>query len=330
MNNEPLVSILIPVYMRADLAVQAIRSALNQDYGNIEIIVGDNCSPDGTFEKLNSLFGNNLNITIFRNENNLGAVGNWEECLKRAHGKYIKFLWSDDLMSKHFISTAVRMLESDENLAFAFSSVYIFTDVNDIIKKNKKKLKHYYRIHRKSGIYSGKLFIRLTYVYNPIVPVSPGCAIFRREKLKIKRDIPNKIGYIHRNNGAGTDILMLLEAVAHNEKFAYIDRPYNYFREHKGSISSFDKSISDGYRTAKYFFLNEHGLNRYFHFINSEIVSAENKKQIFNRKKNIKALSKYLDISDPNIRKHSLFSIMFHKLIYRCCDIIREIQTKKA
>ncbi len=50
MNNLfPLVTIAIPTYNRADgYLKQALQSAVNQTYKNIEIVVSDNCSPDNT------------------------------------------------------------------------------------------------------------------------------------------------------------------------------------------------------------------------------------------------------------------------------------------
>ena len=47
---NPKVSILIPVYNRVDMIRDCIDSALSQDYLDLEVIVSDNCSTDGTWE----------------------------------------------------------------------------------------------------------------------------------------------------------------------------------------------------------------------------------------------------------------------------------------
>ena len=51
--NNPLVSIVIPTYNREQYIEDAIKSAINQTYRNIEIIIVDNCSTDSTWDILN-------------------------------------------------------------------------------------------------------------------------------------------------------------------------------------------------------------------------------------------------------------------------------------
>ena len=60
-KNEPMVSVIIPTYNRKDKVLEAIKSVLNQKVENVEIIVVDDGSTDGTIEFLQSL---NLPISI--------------------------------------------------------------------------------------------------------------------------------------------------------------------------------------------------------------------------------------------------------------------------
>ena len=154
--GNPLVSILIPVYKRVNLAIEAINCALSQDYETLEVIVGDNNSPDGTFEELTERFGSNRKVVLFQNEKNLGAVGNWKRCLERAHGEYVKFLWSDDLMAKDFISKAVELLEKNSEAAFVYSSVKIFTDVKQLQETVAERLSVRYRFCPETRVVNGE------------------------------------------------------------------------------------------------------------------------------------------------------------------------------
>jgi glycosyltransferase involved in cell wall biosynthesis len=109
MNNEayPLISIAIPTYNRADsYLTQALQSALNQTYKNIEIIVSDNCSRDNT-EMVVSTF-NDKRIRYFRHKENIGANNNFNFCLKQAKGSYFLLLQDDDLIDKDFVETCMR------------------------------------------------------------------------------------------------------------------------------------------------------------------------------------------------------------------------------
>ena len=122
----PLVSIMIPVYNRRELACETIDSALNQTYPNVELIIGDNQSTDGTYEHLTQRYGGKDNVVLFQNRENLGPVGNWMECLKRASGEYVKFLWSDDLIPDCHVEELMQMLLGNPQAGFAYSAIKFF------------------------------------------------------------------------------------------------------------------------------------------------------------------------------------------------------------
>jgi len=89
-----LVSVCIPVYNMEGCIERAIRSALNQTYPEIEILVCDNRSSDRTYEVACSIKDRRLRVV--KNEKNLGAYGNHNRCLKLAAGEWVKFLHGDD------------------------------------------------------------------------------------------------------------------------------------------------------------------------------------------------------------------------------------------
>lgn len=71
MNNK--ISVIIPSYNRIDFINKAIESVLNQKYKEIEIIIIDDGSTDGTYEFLQKEYKDKHNILIYRNEKNSGA-----------------------------------------------------------------------------------------------------------------------------------------------------------------------------------------------------------------------------------------------------------------
>lgn len=96
MNQEPLISVIIPTHNRASLLPRAIKSVLNQTYRNFEIIVVDDGSTDGTIDKLKMQFPGNPHIKLFQVNPNKGAQHARNLGIKKASGEWITFLDSDD------------------------------------------------------------------------------------------------------------------------------------------------------------------------------------------------------------------------------------------
>jgi len=130
-DEEPLVSVIIPVYNRKEWLKDAINSVLNQTYKNIEIIVVD----DGSTEDIHNMeIMKNENIKYYRNENHgVGYSRNFG--IKKANGKYIAFLDSDDFWAKEKIKTQVKeMILNDAK--WSQHSYYYYDDMKkQIIKK---------------------------------------------------------------------------------------------------------------------------------------------------------------------------------------------------
>ena len=111
MNSK--ISILIPTYNREQYIEEAVRSALNQTYKNIEVIVVDNKSTDNSWMILENLAKNDSRIKLFQNDTNIGPVKNWKRCIDKATGKFCKILWSDDLIAPEFLERTLPFLRSN-------------------------------------------------------------------------------------------------------------------------------------------------------------------------------------------------------------------------
>ena len=109
-KSNPLVSILIPTYNRADYLGSAIDSGLAQTYENIEIIVHDDASTDGTPALLAQY--RDPRLRIIRTEDNHGMLGGWNYIVTKAKGEYLKFLASDDLLEPSCVAELVASAQS--------------------------------------------------------------------------------------------------------------------------------------------------------------------------------------------------------------------------
>ncbi|MBQ4844362.1 MULTISPECIES: glycosyltransferase family 2 protein [unclassified Pseudoalteromonas] len=116
--RDRLVSILIPAYNCENTIEEAFNSAYNQTYQNLEIIVLDDASSDGTNEKLMQLAKNKSNVCIYKNEKNLGYLRTFNKLFSYAKGDYITFLDSDDWISLDKIEKQVEFLDNQHEYGF--------------------------------------------------------------------------------------------------------------------------------------------------------------------------------------------------------------------
>jgi glycosyltransferase involved in cell wall biosynthesis len=236
MINDPLVSILIPTYNREKFIEETLLCAINQTYENIEIIVVDNRSTDQTANIVKSYTIKNPKLKLYINENNIGPINNWKKCLELSNGDFIKFLFSDDKMTMDSVEKLLFPMLEDQQIGFSFSSV-------QMIDENGKFIEDAY-IQKKTGNYPSDVFLYGNLSGALSLPVSPGCALFRRENVvkAMGRDWDN-INIKCFNNGFGPDLFIFLIACVEYGRFHYIKEPLSYFRSHSESISILSQRI---------------------------------------------------------------------------------------
>jgi glycosyltransferase involved in cell wall biosynthesis len=127
------ISICIPVYNRENLIVRAIKSAQNQLYKNIEIVVVDNCSNDNTYSLIKDLAKFDPRIKHYQNSTNVGALKNFQRAIQYSTGDYIVLLGSDDWIEEDFASKKVEIINKNLGIPFVSGMVKIFNQVNDSI-----------------------------------------------------------------------------------------------------------------------------------------------------------------------------------------------------
>lgn len=116
MDSSPLVSVYIPTHNRCHLLKRAIKSVFNQSYKNIELLIVDDGSVDGTQSFLKGLSHESIHIRTFRQETAKGACVARNIALKTARGKFVTGLDDDDEFLPQRISNLI--LHYDPNYAF--------------------------------------------------------------------------------------------------------------------------------------------------------------------------------------------------------------------
>jgi len=121
--NGPLVSIGMPVYNGEKYLRGAIESLLSQSHANIELVISDDASTDGTSEICAGFASRDGRVRYYRQEKNRGITWNFNHVLALARGEYFMWAAQDDLRDKDYIKKCVQVLERDPEASLCASRV---------------------------------------------------------------------------------------------------------------------------------------------------------------------------------------------------------------
>lgn len=281
--TTPLVSILVPVYNRQHVLRETIASAQAQTYPSIEIVVVDNCSTDASWDIIQELASADARVRAYRNDSNVGPVGNWARCFEVARGTYGKILFSDDLLFPDAVQRYMADMADDVSFVFSAATIGERPDAAAVT----------YQWRPGSGKYPSQAFIHDALLGND-TPVSPCAALFRMADLKrhLHGCLPGtKLDF--SGHGAGPDVLLYLLTAIEYPMVAFINAPLVYFRAHPGSLSvsaATSKKVTQAYCKTKVWFGN-----RYPRVVNLDQLVA-------------RAWLNYLSVDDGTARFHDFYS----------------------
>ncbi len=112
MNGRPRVSIGLPVYNGATYLAASIESVLSQTYGDLELIISDNASEDGTEEICRAFAGRDERVLYHRREKNQGASANYNLVQQMSRGEFFRWQADDDVMLPTCIERSVAALDA--------------------------------------------------------------------------------------------------------------------------------------------------------------------------------------------------------------------------
>lgn len=119
--KQPLVSIIIPLYNAEIFITETIQSALAQTWQNIEVIIVDDGSTDGSLTIAKKYSADNVKIYTQQNK---GASTARNYGLKKAKGEYIQFLDADDLLSPDKIAKQIESLYQNPDKLAICSTIH--------------------------------------------------------------------------------------------------------------------------------------------------------------------------------------------------------------
>jgi len=121
-SNNPLVSVLIPVYNHENYVKTTIKSIINQSYQNIELIVVDDGSKDSSFSNVLELkeeCERRFSNVIMETKDNEGTCKTYNKLISKSNGKYIYIIASDDISKPMAIEKEVTFLENNPDYVLA-------------------------------------------------------------------------------------------------------------------------------------------------------------------------------------------------------------------
>ena len=110
----PRISVLIPAHNCAPFVESAVRSILDQSYRDIEVLIADDGSTDGTWRILERLARDDERIHLYRNERNIGLARTLNLLVNAARGEYVARLDADDVSLPQRLERQLRFMEIHE------------------------------------------------------------------------------------------------------------------------------------------------------------------------------------------------------------------------
>lgn len=143
--NKSTVSVVIPTYNRSDCLPRAIDSVLGQTYGDVEAIIVDDGSTDGTGEMLRERYGSERRVR-YHYQANTGISGARNAGLVRTTGAYVGFLDSDDEWLPWKLELQIACLAAHPELGMTWTDMFAIDPAGHIASEAYlRKMYHAYR-----------------------------------------------------------------------------------------------------------------------------------------------------------------------------------------
>lgn len=222
-----LVSVCVPIYNGETYLRESLDSIVNQTYKNLEILVVDDCSTDGSISIVKEYQAKDDRIRIVHNEQNLGLVGNWNKCISEATGEYVKLHFQDDMMLPDTIGKMVTLAQ-DKGVDFVLT---------DREYKFENDIKKFYldELPRLSDHFDQNVVIEPEFIANLLLKIGTNMNFMGEPILGlVKKTVFNKYGIYDDSLKQICDFEFWLR-IALNERLGFIPERLHIFRLHNES-----------------------------------------------------------------------------------------------
>lgn len=224
MRDSPLVSVAIITYNQKSFLKEAIESVLQQDYEPFEIVIGDDCSTDGTQEMLIEYEKKMPGKFVLQlAEKNGGNTANSMAVHFACRGKYIAWLGGDDLMLPGKIIKQVQFMEDNPDYNIVYHNLDVFDSVSG---------RHLHFFNNAKTAYTGGVEILIKHgTFNG------ACATMVRRSASPDYGFDSKLII-------ASDWLYWIDHLAKGGKIGYISEVLGRYRRHENNVTSFASPLA--------------------------------------------------------------------------------------
>ncbi|WP_397599757.1 glycosyltransferase family 2 protein [Silvanigrella sp.] len=238
MNNNPLISVVIPTFNHAHLIKKCIKSVINQTYQNFEILIINNFSQDNTIEVIDSFKDERIKIYNYKNDGIIAKARNLG--IRESNGEYIAFLDSDD---SWYESKLINILEE-----FRFSNADVICHNMNVISFENPPYIMY------SGPQKNATFDNLLFQGNALI----------LSATVLHKNVINKVGFFSEEKKFITaeDYEFWLRIAKENLQFSFINKTLGEYLIHQNNAT---KSFKKNYEATKSVIMEHY---KDIHFLN--------------------------------------------------------------
>ena len=233
---------IVPNYNHAAFLEQRLASVFNQTYQNLEIILLDDASTDGSVEILQK-YANHPKVSHFivSNENSGSPFRQWKKGIDLARGEYIWIAESDDFCADTFLESLIPLFKRNTVLVYCASNMMTSTGKVTGLDPwaNGKKSQRWMRNYCNSGKAEIKSFLR----YKNTIP-NASAVIFKKEVVE-KSNIPIDMFFCG-------DWYFWIQILKTGD-IGFLSEPLNFFRNHSTSTRTTKNTDSEMRRFKEYF-----------------------------------------------------------------------------
>lgn len=130
-NDNPLVSVIMPAYNAEQYVGEAIKSVLDQTYDNLELIVIEDCSTDNTLQEIKKI--KDARLKLYKNKQNFGIAAATNRGIDVCKGRYVALLDDDDIAMPERLRLQVEYLEEHGDIDILGGRSIVIDKVGNVI-----------------------------------------------------------------------------------------------------------------------------------------------------------------------------------------------------